>query len=93
VVCRGTPRRAGPLSFAACRRLATTLMTLRATAPAPLASRALAPWVGRFAYDRDEFFRADGADAEHARRRSESMARLLPLLETGYYIAGGHLER
>jgi glutamate-1-semialdehyde 2,1-aminomutase len=58
------------------RRIATALLTWRATAPMPALSRRLAGWVRPRSYSDDEFFRADGADDATVARRRAGIERL-----------------
>ena len=58
------------------RRLATTLVTLRARALAPTLLRRLAGWVGRSDYSDEAFFRADRAQEIWVTRRRQGIERL-----------------
>src|SRR5215470_2928418 len=58
------------------RRIATALLTWRATAAMPALSRRLAGWVRPRSYSDDEFFRADGADDATVARRRAGIERL-----------------
>ena len=58
------------------RRLVTIVITVRAMAWTPLASRLLSRLVGTRHYDDDAFFRADGAGDPWVERRKAGIARL-----------------
>jgi glutamate-1-semialdehyde 2,1-aminomutase len=68
----------------AARRLAITLWTLRALAPAPALSRVLSRVVRARSYSDADFFRADGAPAPWVERRRQGLARLADFFRTRY---------
>jgi glutamate-1-semialdehyde 2,1-aminomutase len=69
-----------PLAVVVGRRLATLLLTLRAAALAPMASRILSKWVKARDYSDDEFLRADGAGTHWTELRKRAIDRLAGIL-------------
>jgi glutamate-1-semialdehyde 2,1-aminomutase len=64
------------LSRFAVQRVATGILTLRASALTPIFSRRLSGWVKTLDYSQDDVWGADGASEQWVRRRKEAIDRL-----------------
>jgi glutamate-1-semialdehyde 2,1-aminomutase len=66
------------------RKIATTILTLKASAFQPQLARRLSEWVKSFDYSDDEALAADGATQARVQGRKNALARLSELFRTRY---------
>ena len=72
------------LAILAYRKIATTILTLKASAFAPPLSRRLSEWVKSFDYSDEEALAADGATLTRVQGRKNALAKLSAIFKTRY---------